>query len=162
MSKKRDIRVKVEISYSDVINYIRDGLKRDGLEAPDGDESFCINMDAVNGDDVLVEVVGVSVVQTAREKGTPLAELRAQRAPRDDEDKPKAKRKPYNPDEPRALEQDEDVEEVTRDVRRFNRSMPKAPAVGLKAPDAASRMVRVGNTLEDLGKDPTDMSDEIG
>jgi len=40
--------------------------------------------------------------------------------------------------------------------------MPKAPAVGLKAPDAASRMVRVGNTLEDLGKDPTDMSDEIG
>lgn len=156
-------RIKVDIPRVDAINYIREGLKREGLIAPDDDADFVINGDAVNDDDVLVEVANVSVGVKPREKGVSLADLRSA-APEEEVRQPAKKtRKPYNPDEPRTLVHDEDEEAIEKEIKSFNKRMPAKPAVGKDAAqDDRSRRSRVGDTLEDLGKDPTDMSDEIG
>lgn len=162
MSKKRDIKIKVDLSYEDVMEYVREGLRRDGLIAPDDDESFRLHPDAVNADDVLVEVVGVSVVQNTREKGVSLSDLRAQTGGREEEAPRKKKAGPTASKEADPEESEEDLIEELKEINRFNRSMSAAPAKGIHASDASQRMARVGRTLDDLGKDPSDMSDEIG
>lgn len=168
MSKpKRDIKIRVDITYQDALAYIREGLRRDGLVAPEGDDCFMINGDAGNPDDVLVEVVGVSVAQPERPAGVSLAELRALRTGGDEEEeeeeikKPAKKKKPRAPDEPRTLVHDEDDSTLEKEIRSFNRTVPKVPEVGPKANEVAKRRPRVGESLEAMGKDPHDMSDEI-
>lgn len=166
---KKSITFKVDLTREDVLAYIREGLKKDGFLAPDDDDAFKVNEDAVNAEDVLVEVVSVSVAPTEREKGASLADLRAARANKSpagdaDEDEAPRPRRKRDAEEPRQLVHDEDDLDLKKSVRSFNAAMPPAPPKGKTAvdPNERPRKRLVGETLDDLGKDPTDMSDEIG